>query len=330
MTPKQLIEQLPILVIHPCSSCNCRCVMCDAWSVRPIQEIGASDLEPCIRDVQELGVRWVVLSGGEPLLYSDLRGLVSMLRESKVRITILSNGLLLNRTAPLITHSVDDLIISLDGPRLIHDRIRGVRGAFDLLSEGIRKIREIRPDFPISARCTVQRENHLKLREIVKTAKDLGLQSVSFLAVDLNSTAFGRSSRWSAERKAEVALTAEETDRLEIEVEHIINEDRLCQGFVLESPEKLRRIVLHFRSQLGELKQTAPNCNAPWVSTVIESDGAVRPCFFHEPIGNIKEKSLRQILNGSEALKFREQLDIAQDPICRHCVCSLNAERNRS
>ncbi|MEO5998836.1 MAG: SPASM domain-containing protein [Chitinophagaceae bacterium] len=27
-------------------------------------------------------------------------------------------------------------------------------------------------------------------------------------------------------------------------------------------------------------------CNAPWVSTVIEADGTVTPCFFHEAIRN--------------------------------------------
>jgi hypothetical protein len=32
---------------------------------------------------------------------------------------------------------------------------------------------------------------------------------------------------------------------------------------------------------------------------------------------------LLEILNSPQALQFRKTLDIATDPICRHCVCSL-------
>jgi hypothetical protein len=68
----------------------------------------------------------------------------------------------------------------------------------------------------------------------------------------------------------------------------------------------------------------APRCNAPWVSAVVESDGTLRPCFFHAPIGNISEESLAQALNGPLAVAFRKSLDVAQNPICRRCVCSLH------
>ena len=68
-------------------------------------------------------------------------------------------------------------------------------------------------------------------------------------------------------------------------------ESNAGSGFVLENPDKLRRIVHHFRAHLGLAEPVAPRCNAPWVSAVIESDGTVRPCFFHEPIGNATGRS---------------------------------------
>jgi hypothetical protein len=36
----------------------------------------------------------------------------------------------------------------------------------------------------------------------------------------------------------------------------------------------------------------APRCNAPWVSAVVETDGAVRPCFFQQAIGNLADGTL--------------------------------------
>ena len=94
-------------------------------------------------------------------------------------------------------------------------------------------------------------------------------------------------------------------------------------GFVLETPDKLRRIVDHFRAHRGLGPHQAPRCNAPWVSAVVESGGDVRPCFFHGPFGNLSGVTLGAVLNGPQAIAFRENLRVAENPICQRCVCSL-------
>ncbi|MCX6620443.1 MAG: SPASM domain-containing protein [Acidobacteria bacterium] len=95
--------------------------------------------------------------------------------------------------------------------------------------------------------------------------------------------------------------------------------------FIRESPAKLRRIPLHFRAELGLEAPVAPVCNAPWVSAVVESDGTVRPCFFHPPIGRIgPETTLLDVWGGPEAVAFRNHLEVETNAICRRCVCSLN------
>ena len=110
---------------------------------------------------------------------------------------------------------------------------------------------------------------------------------------------------------------------LEQQLEALSN-DWSGAGFVVESREKLQRIALHYRAHLGLCEPVAPQCNAPWVSAVVETNGAVRPCFFHRPFGTINGVSLVQVLNGPQAVEFRQKLDVATDPICRRCVCSLN------
>ncbi len=322
MTDPHYISKLPILILYPHSRCNCRCVMCDIWKIESADEISLLDLERHASDIATLGVRWVVFSGGEPLMHSDLFRLSARLRRDGIRTTMLSTGLLLAGNASSIVTGIDDVIISLDGPQDAHDRIRRVRGAFDLLASGVRAVHVVKPEFPISARCTVQRGNHSRLRETLDAARKLGLRSISFLAADLTSTAFNRPGGWPVERQAQVALTASETDRLEDEIEQIIELPELG-GFVLETPEKLRRIVRHFRAYLGLAEPIAPRCNAPWVSAVIESDGTVRPCFFHPPLGTVKDSSLIEVLNSARARDFRRTLDIPHHPICKRCVCSL-------
>ena len=56
---------------------------------------------------------------------------------------------------------------------------------------------------------------------------------------------------------------------------------------------------------------------------MVEADGAVRPCFFHAPFGNLEGESLGRLINGPEAVRFRRALDVGSDPVCRRCVCSL-------
>jgi len=57
---------------------------------------------------------------------------------------------------------------------------------------------------------------------------------------------------------------------------------------------------------------------------VIEADGSVRPCFFHEVIGDIREASLVDIINSDRSISFRKNLDVRTNEICKKCVCSLN------
>lgn len=323
-----VIEKLPILLLYPHNRCNCRCVMCDIWKIEEAQEITPEQLEAHVADLISLGVEQVVFSGGEPLMHSDLFRLCERLRALSIRTTLLSTGLLLEKHAARIVAWVDEVIVSLDGPPEVHDRIRRVRRAFELLAGGVRALHRHKPGFPVAARCTVQKSNMRHLRGTVAAAREIGLDSVSFLAADLTSVAFNREERWSLLRQDDVSLSAGEVLELEQEVEALLRDEaEVSPRYVLERPEKLRRIVNHFRAHLGLAEPVAPRCNAPWVSTVVESDGTVRPCFFHAPIGRLGPRSLREVLNGSEAIAFRGALDVPSDPTCRRCVCSLHWKR---
>jgi len=323
------ITTLPVLVIFPHNLCNCRCVMCDIWRIRQAQQVSPADLEQQLGSLRSLGVRWVVFSGGEPQLNEQWSCLAQMLRSVGSRVTLLTAGLLLKPQAQTVADSVDDVIVSLDGPPELHNHIRRVPGAFEQMAEGVRALHQVRPEMPVRARCTVQKENRGSLRAVVQSAKEIGLSSISFLAADLTSSAFNRPEGWLPDRQNRVALVSQEIDELEWEVEQLLSEQGadLESGFVVESAGKLRRIVQHFRAHIDEAENVAPHCNAPWVSAVIEASGDVRPCFFHPALGNIHHQALPQIVNGAGALQFRANLDVASNPICRKCVCSLHIPR---
>ncbi len=308
-------------------------MMCDIWKNTEEAEISAGELERYVADIRRLSVQWVVFSGGEPLMHSDLFRFCATLRGLGIRTTILSTGLLLERNAQRLVEHVDDVIVSLDGPQAVHDRIRRVQGAFEKLAQGVHAVHEIDPLFPVSARCTIQKENHAFVCETARAAKALGLQSISFLAADLTSEAFNRPGGWDGARQNKIALTQSEIAVLESQFDDLVSDSDSAQ-FVAENREKLQRIVRHYQAQVGLCAPAAPNCNAPWVSAVVEAGGTVRPCFFHRPVGTVNGLSLEQVLNGPEAVQFRRNLDVATNSVCQRCVCSLNwqptrAERHR-
>ncbi|MBV9265553.1 MAG: radical SAM protein, partial [Acidobacteriaceae bacterium] len=148
-----VLQSLPVLILSPHARCNCRCIMCDIWKRTCDDRLSVEDVERLLDDVQNLRLEWVVLSGGEPLMHSDLFDICRALRRRGIRVTLLSTGLLLHRYAEQITAHVNDVIVSLDGPPAVHDTIRRVPGAFTILEEGIRRLLESDAVFPISARC---------------------------------------------------------------------------------------------------------------------------------------------------------------------------------
>jgi MoaA/NifB/PqqE/SkfB family radical SAM enzyme len=312
---KAAIESLPILVLDVYSRCNCRCVMCDIWKRDAVQEIRLQDLERQLPAIEKLGVQWVVFTGGEPLMHSQLFALCAPLKRLRIRITLLSTGLLLSRFADDVAREIDDVIVSLDGPAAIHDQIRRVPGAFERMRRGIEDLRRRQPKLPVSARSTVQRGNAAHLTQTVAAARELGCDSISFLAADTDSSAFDHK----PEGLVGITLPNGQIEVLSAEIERLIDSGE-CGKFIRESPAKLRRIVEHFRGG-----SVAPACNAPWVSAVWGSDGSVRPCFFHRAMGSTAPGvTLNAVLNGPEAVAFRSGLNIAENEICRRCVCSLN------
>jgi Fe-coproporphyrin III synthase len=335
------ITRLPILILYPHSRCNCRCLMCDIWRSTTRDEIAPEAIAGWLSEWRELGVQRVVLSGGEALMHRQLAALCEHLQNAGIGITILSTGLLLRRHAELIARYCDDLVLSLDGPQEVHDRIRNVPGAFARMAEGITAVRSESRDWrfggnpqspnltiSITARCTVQRENFRHLRATVAAARELGVDRVSFLAADVSSEAFNRPGGWEEERSASVALASEELPALAAELAALAatHAAEFANGFIAEAPEKLhKRLYQHFAALAGVGDFAPLQCNAPWVSSVVEADGTVRPCFFQPAFGNIyRDGGLAAVINSPAAIAWRQQLDVVSDPICRRCVCSLN------
>lgn len=301
--------------------------MCDIWKANhEKKELSIELLEKHIGHFIDLDVKEVVLSGGEALMHSNLWNFCRVLKNHNINIILLSTGLLLEKNTSDIVEHINEVIVSLDGSPLVHDRIRNLPAAFEKMSNGIQSLKDYDTTFNVSGRCVLQRHNYFDFFNIVSAAHDLQLDRISFLAADIDTAAFNRPGGWSAERINEVALTRDEV----LEFEQIIHRSFITlqsdydSGFIAERPRKILKIVDHYKAVNGLIEFTSPLCNAPWVSAVVESDGSVLPCFFHKPYGNIYDGDVSTILNSPQAIQFRRNLNVKDNATCKKCVCSLH------
>jgi MoaA/NifB/PqqE/SkfB family radical SAM enzyme len=301
--------------------------MCDIWKDNQnLKQLNEADVQKLIVSLKKLGTKQVLMSGGEALLNPKFFALCEILKREKIKITLLSTGLTLKNNAKQIVEWADDVIVSLDGDAEVHNRIRNIPRAFEKLQEGVNALAEIDIHYKISARTVIHRLNFRVWPQIIEAATSIGLNSISFLPADVSSHAFNREILWAAERQEEVMLTKDELPMLEEIIEFIIDQysEDFETGFIAESPEKLRKIGEYYKALHGLNEFPFKKCNAPWVSAVVEADGTVRPCFFHEGYGNIHRQSLSEILNADQAIDFRKGLDMNSNETCKKCVCYLN------
>ncbi len=121
--------------------CNMRCVFCEWWKT-DIPELPTKKAMAAIDAVCSLGVPFFDLSGGEPLLRRDLTTLAKRAASHGCLVSMNTNGTLLNESRVSEVADVFDLIVvSLDGPKEVHDKIRGVAGTYDKAVKGMKLLK---------------------------------------------------------------------------------------------------------------------------------------------------------------------------------------------
>jgi Fe-coproporphyrin III synthase len=317
---------LPMLLFAPTARCNSRCLSCDWWRADGKTDLTLDEIQALAAELPRLGTRTVVFTGGEPLVRPDVLEVADLFRKQGLRLQLLTSGLALERFAVPIAARFDAVTISLDGhTRQLYRQIRGVDG-LDVVVSGVRKLREIAPQVTIRARSTLHRLNFRFVPDLIAKSRELGLDQISFLAADVSSDAFNRPAglpQAGADANG-LLLDSGEVTEFESVIEATIRSSvrELAVGKVSPAATGLRKLVQYYRAQLGEGPFPSVDCNAPWVSAFLEANGAVRPCFFHPPVGNIRDLSLTQIVRRSMPV-FRRGLSVADNRVCQRCVCTL-------
>ncbi len=128
-----------VLALEPTHRCNLFCQGCGR--IREYRDsLGQIlTLKECVAAVDEVKAPVVTITGGEPLLYSEIDALVKeILKKRRRHIFLATNGLLLKGFLDKVQpHPRLNLVLHLDGLAETHDRLCGRPGTFEKVIEGI-------------------------------------------------------------------------------------------------------------------------------------------------------------------------------------------------
>lgn len=253
--------------------CNLRCRIC---YLRDFSTSGPtlSTALAITRQIVEAGVFYVCLLGGEPLLRRDLEEIVGTLRSAGVFVKVITNGLCLDarRAAAFARAGLNQVEVSFDGLSTIsHESSRG-GGTFARACDAIFHAQEA--GIPrVGIVWTVHSGNFQELPYLPSFMELLGVTEC-YISSFKKTGLLGAQTSFVALRLAELEHLRGHLDEWRRELPHLT-------------------IVL------------LPTCSCGRTSVVVGADGEVRLCSFsYQGVGNVHERSLREIWNsiGAAAL----------------------------
>lgn len=166
------------VIYHVTRKCNSRCLSCFSWRRTEVDtaELSLGELERITSSMPKFP--WLMLSGGEPFLRSELPEIISMFyKTNEVRhVTLPTNALLPERIASMTEEicssakeATVNLVLSIDGIEAEHDRMRGCPGNFDALLktwELVEPLREKAPNLSVKFHTVLTNLNHTRFDEI--------------------------------------------------------------------------------------------------------------------------------------------------------------------
>jgi heme b synthase len=158
-------------------NCNLSCIHCRASATNgPYQ--GELDTAACFRlldQIAEVGAPIVILTGGEPLLRSDIFEVATYGTSKGLKMVMAPNGTLITpeNAQQMAASGIKRISISLDGAtREKHDRFRGIDGAYDGALHGIVNAKAAGIEFQINT--TITQTNLDEIPKIQELAVSLG------------------------------------------------------------------------------------------------------------------------------------------------------------
>lgn len=321
------------VTLKPTLRCNLRCEFCrfvangDVFGKRDWLEI--EDWERIVAELASFRP-YVCITGGEPTMFPQIARLIAAVKRHGMTCVMTTNGTMLAQRAPeLIDCPPDVVILSIDGPPEVHDRVRMVEGTFDRAMKGAQALHRLkearrRPMPYLIINAAITGRNYEGTRQMIEVAKSFGAFALNFQhfwfltrgMVEAHNQRYGDCFPLDFDHVGGTDTTGVDTDRLWEVIEQVKQEDH---GLPILFYPDLDRAALHtyYREPERFTHQMVPSC--AWISTDILPNGDVSPCF-DLVVGNVLRQPFMEAWNSEAFRAHRRRL--AQNgpyPVCARC-----------
>ena len=175
-------DKRPVVVWNVTRRCNLKCVHCysSSQNIHYDDELTTEEARTLIDDLALFGSPVVLFSGGEPFMRKDLPELVRYAVDRGMRAVVSTNGTLITKEQARLygTIGLSYVGVSIDGIGAVHDRFRGVEGAFQAALKGMRNCME--EGIKVGIRFTITKSNYREIPAIFDLAESEEIPRLCF------------------------------------------------------------------------------------------------------------------------------------------------------
>lgn len=308
------------LCLHVAHDCNLKCNYCfasqgdfDGEKLLMPLDVGKKALEFLVENSGNRRNLEVDFFGGEPLMnFEVVKKLVEYGEElekkydKNFRFTITTNGVLLDKEKmEYINEKMDNVVLSIDGRKEIHDNMRPTvsgKGSYDIITPKFLEFTKLRGDKSYYVRGTFTSKN-IDFSEDVKFLKEEGFDIISMEPVV-------------AEPENDYAI-------LETHLEDILSEyERLSKYYIEKNKSEDGFEFFHFMIDLSQgpcfIKRVV-GCGAGSEYLAITPEGDLYPC--HQFVGNedFKIGTLDEGIKRPEIVEKFKKSNVLTKEKCKEC-----------
>lgn len=326
---------MPVSIIHFVTSrCNLRCEHCFYKETLDLKDPGEQDLLQLDKTTREIGpVLWYALGGGEPFLRNDLHEIHRIIMQNcqPLMISIPTNGWYTDKTYLSTLRMLQQMQrgtltiqISVDGPKAIHDAIRGDDSWRHLIRtwHKLKELQLIYPQLSLGIITVVNDANFQSYPDFIDEITDTFQPN----QISINLV------RDTENRQAEISPAVLDAyknaiERYEWHIQHkTLTAFGYLGGAIVRAKESVQKELIYRVMRFDEF---VTPCTAGALTYVIWEDGRVNACeMLPDTVGNIlgdnPENNFKTIVQNEKAEALRKRI-VAEECKCSYeCAMTIN------
>ncbi len=280
--------------------CNSMCPTCDFWKYEK-QVLPKKVIFKFVDEITSwLGpMNFFLISIGEPLMNKDIFDIVKYIHTKKGRISISTNGLLLDKKTVdrLVESGVSNIQISINGiTSKVHDSSRGVPGNLGKIFEAVSYIKEKYSHVSVNFATIILKQNLNEIVPLIKYTHSVK-SNISFQPLaptfDYGHSPDIKKELWPNDIK---------------KVESVFKKIKKYQGSgydISTSPSHFQTFLKYFKNPKLNHRE---HCNIGYYNLILDKTGDVKLCDHYPPLGSIKDNSIKKLWYSKSAQEQRKRM----------------------